>query len=118
MLLQLEIERPKTAEKGIQNVRVHCRVNYTLFYYWHFSIHDFINFIMILGISDENLSKLVQHAQIPQEEKCIITNMQNLGVPIVQDVSWLFCYLPWWYRYEHKQSSSSQIAKQLVNGLE
>ena len=42
---------------------------------------------MTSGISDENLAKLVQHAQIPAEEKCILNNMQNLGVPIIQDVS-------------------------------
>lgn len=42
------------------------------------------------GISDENLNRLVHHAQISADDKQTIVNMANLGINIVVDVSILF----------------------------
>lgn len=41
--------------------------------------------LSISGIPEENLSRLLQHANIPAADKPMITNLANLGLNVVSD---------------------------------
>ncbi|VDQ16866.1 unnamed protein product [Trichobilharzia regenti] len=87
-----------------ERVKDHMRTMVPILIDQSVSAYDKLRVILLYvvqrgGINEENLAKLVQHAQIPSSQACIIRNLIHLGIPSIQDatgaVSQLYMFKDW-----------------------
>lgn len=88
MLLYILYKQGESPYKPYNNIKISvgilelCSPDYA---FCHFIKSRYI--FVLTGLTDENLTKLIQHANIPIEDKVKIFNLQYLSVPVIQDVS-------------------------------
>lgn len=73
-----------------ERIKDHMRNTVPLLIDSNVSTYDKLRLILLYviqrgGISEDNLAKLIQHAQIPEPQAAVVRNLAALGVPVLQD---------------------------------